>query len=671
MQRRYQSWFVVPAVVTLLVATAPGGAAYLASGENVQGTVVNGSVNKYRFSLQANQFFAIRASWENGDDFAVGWEWFGPDGGPFHNERRIDPGPGCVSLFRKAVAAGIHEARVTDYNGEFPGPDSGTYRLSFLRFPGPLNGSGDPQDTDSQWFTLPSRDEPLQLQCSVSNLSDLDIFPYKVDKPGGSITATMRTTSGDLAPTIVGYDPNGDAVARQWRTDPGEVTAGLTYDVAGTYWFLCMSYAGDTTGDYELTIGNSPPGPYVTQADPEQDGAVLPNASVMLHFSETMRMGNVNANLLFRRLADGADAAAGAAVPFTTSWSQQDEVVITPTAPLAVNARYRVTVPAGVRSSAGGRMASAYRLTFGTQGLLQDTFPKDERVDVSRWSRQTLYFRTAVDGPSVVSRFRLRDTTGANVALTYDPGYGDDVAMFRLVQPLKATETYTATLRKGVIYDGNATTWVETYSFTTWDRPVVTDWQPVGRCAPGAKITATFDRPMTRWQTRQQVSVYRADDLAPVTGTFRWSADSTQFTFTPDSPWALDTMYGVVIGENATDQDGNPLGYEKRWYFTPRATPPTSSAVALTAVAVPTRAGTTQVSVTLSAPASVEATVLNLAGRVVATLPPRELPAGTSTLLWNGRSATGTAVPSGRYLARIEARTAGGASAQCIVPLQR
>jgi len=67
---------------------------------------------------------------------------------------------------------------------------------------------------------------------------------------------------------------------------------------------------------------------------------------------------------------------------------------------------------------------------------------------------------------------------------------------------------------------------------------------------------------------------------------------------------------------------------------------------------------------TLSAPAAVTVTVLNLAGRVVA-MPAQavSLAAGTERVLWSGRTAAGTRAPGGRYLVRLIARDNGGRQA--------
>jgi hypothetical protein len=102
---------------------------------------------------------------------------------------------------------------------------------------------------------------------------------------------------------------------------------------------------------------------------------------------------------------------------------------------------------------------------------------------------------------------------------------------------------------------------------------------------------------------------------------------------------------------------------------------PTGSARAVASLAItgaaaaPTVAGA-EILFTLSAPAQVTVEVLNLAGRPVALLAgERTTNAGVQRLAWNGQSATGTAAPAGRYLARITARDAAGAQATAVIPL--
>ncbi len=92
------------------------------------------------------------------------------------------------------------------------------------------------------------------------------------------------------------------------------------------------------------------------------------------------------------------------------------------------------------------------------------------------------------------------------------------------------------------------------------------------------------------------------------------------------------------------------------------------ASVAVNAAAVPTAMGA-QVSVSLTSAAAVSVSICNIAGREVAALPPADLPAGVSTLLWNGLSANGTKAPPGQYLVRVTARSAGGGQANALTTL--
>lgn len=89
----------------------------------------------------------------------------------------------------------------------------------------------------------------------------------------------------------------------------------------------------------------------------------------------------------------------------------------------------------------------------------------------------------------------------------------------------------------------------------------------------------------------------------------------------------------------------------------------------VTSSAAPTHSGTVAVTVSLSSDASVELSVCNLAGRVVAVLPAQTMAEGLTTLLWNAKSTTGTAMPTGNYLLRLTARRADGSESQSVSTL--
>jgi hypothetical protein len=93
-------------------------------------------------------------------------------------------------------------------------------------------------------------------------------------------------------------------------------------------------------------------------------------------------------------------------------------------------------------------------------------------------------------------------------------------------------------------------------------------------------------------------------------------------------------------------------------------TEPVLAVTAATALPTPTGA---QIAFTLSAPATISATVRNLAGRPVRALcRGTECGSGPNTLLWNAQSDSGLPVPNGVYLVEIAAQSADGSQARAL-----
>jgi len=84
--------------------------------------------------------------------------------------------------------------------------------------------------------------------------------------------------------------------------------------------------------------------------------------------------------------------------------------------------------------------------------------------------------------------------------------------------------------------------------------------------------------------------------------------------------------------------------------------------------AVPTARGA-QISFTLSQAATVQAEILNLAGRPVQALRPRSFEAGVNCLVWDGKSAAGLPTPSGVYLVNVIARGEDGSESRAMARL--
>lgn len=192
--------------------------------------------------------------------------------------------------------------------------------------------------------------------------------------------------------------------------------------------------------------------------------------------------------------------------------------------------------------------------------------------------------------------------------------------------------------------------------------PTVALWTPKGvGVSRSTPIVIRFSVPMTHGTVQNNFLINK---VKPATGTFTWLG--TKLTYTPAHPWKLGTRYWVTVGRHARSTFGVEIGADKLWGFTTVAAVPAM----VTAAATPTATGA-QITLNLASAANVTVSVRNLAGREIAVLQPGQLAAGVQTLLWNGKSATGTKAPAGTYLLRVNARAADGTSCSALTALRR
>ncbi len=99
---------------------------------------------------------------------------------------------------------------------------------------------------------------------------------------------------------------------------------------------------------------------------------------------------------------------------------------------------------------------------------------------------------------------------------------------------------------------------------------------------------------------------------------------------------------------------------------------PTGSGVAVAGVAgLPTRGAGAEIVFSLSAPADVTVSVLNIAGRPIArVVRDRASEAGAQRVLWSGRTLDGTLAPSGTYLVEVVAKAIDGVQARALTQVR-
>jgi hypothetical protein len=152
-------------------------------------------------------------------------------------------------------------------------------------------------------------------------------------------------------------------------------------------------------------------------------------------------------------------------------------------------------------------------------------------------------------------------------------------------------------------------------------------------------------------------------------GAWGWTTTSTTGATLDKSLTSAGDRWKVRSAANDGYQTGAPT--ESAAVEAVAAVHVASVPLAVMASAAVTRDQNVAITVNLTAAAEVGASVLNLAGREVAVIPTSRLAAGISTVWWNGRSVSGTRVPAGQYLLRLQARSSDGSDANCLVPLRR
>ncbi|MEN6644398.1 MAG: FlgD immunoglobulin-like domain containing protein, partial [Armatimonadia bacterium] len=179
----------------------------------------------------------------------------------------------------------------------------------------------------------------------------------------------------------------------------------------------------------------------------------------------------------------------------------------------------------------------------------------------------------------------------------------------------------------------------------------------------------TYNVPVTspvfisfRWPVQQSTATARVRlrvGITTVKTTMTWATANRKIKLRPASNLAPNTYYHVIIDPGIVCVGGRVLNWSEDYWF---KTAPAATVAAVSVAAAPTASGA-QVTVNLSSAATVRTVICNIAGRVVAELSERDLPAGLSTLVWNGKGSSGTKVPAGTYLVRVDAMGAEGTQA--------
>ena len=180
---------------------------------------------------------------------------------------------------------------------------------------------------------------------------------------------------------------------------------------------------------------------------------------------------------------------------------------------------------------------------------------------------------------------------------------------------------------------------------------------PVSAC-----MFVSFRWPVKQSSVASRVQLKLNTKVIPTVMT--WVTAERKVKLRPKTPLQPGTYYRMNVDPGIVCTSGRVLGWGENYWFQTAAS---SSAVSV--AAAPTAAGA-QVTVNLSSAATVRTLIWNIAGRVVAELAERDLPAGVNSLLWNGRGNSGSKVPAGTYLVKVVAKGAEGTQTTAVTSLQ-
>ncbi|MEI6501465.1 MAG: Ig-like domain-containing protein, partial [Armatimonadota bacterium] len=289
----------------------------------------------------------------------------------------------------------------------------------------------------------------------------------------------------------------------------------------------------------------------------------------------------------------------------------------------------------------------------------------------------TATFSTTMNTTTAQNAFSISPAQGAGVAHGW-PGtfsWVGNKLVYKLSTSLAKTRTYTVTIAKTAKSSAGVAMAVDkTWTFKTNAQPAVTSYAPTGTAVPrstdGKVIKIVFNQPMNHASAQGALWVYKKSATPSATptrpaGAFSWVGNEMRYTFS--AKLAMLTNYVVRLGTGAKSSTGVARSNEFTWTF--KTGNSVSSPSTITVASAPTAVGA-QIMLNLSAAANVTVSIRNLAGREIATLTPGRLEAGVHSLLWNGKSRTGTQVPDGTYLLQVSANTTDGACAQAITALQ-
>jgi methionine-rich copper-binding protein CopC len=450
---------------------------------------------------------------------------------------------------------------------------------------------------------------------------------------------TITTANITMRTTIGGTAVNG-TIAYSAATRTATFTPSATLAQTTGYTVTVSTGVKDAAGNamaanfvFAFTTGDTT-APTVTTVVPANNATgVALNTTVKVTFSEAMDQSTITTSTVTLR-----NTATSGLVTATLAYDgATNTATLTPSAPLASNTNYTVTVTTGAKDVSGNPLGTNFTSTFTTLNLdstpptVTAVSPLNNSINVPTNTTVQVTFSEPIDQLTLTATtVSLKNTvTSAVVAgsLSYD--VGTNKVTFTPSGPLSNGTSYTLTVLGGAsgVKDlaGNPLAANFTSSFTT---AAVTDVTPptiVSRTptngatgvAVNSNVTITFSEPMDATTINgTTISIKPTAGGANLAATVTCNSPCTVATLDPTADLSNNTNYTVTVTTGVKDAAGNALAAQSTSTFTTIAdtTAPTIIATSPTNGATNVPVGTA-VTVTFSEdmdPLTINATTFTL-----------------------------------------------------------
>lgn len=387
-------------------------------------------------------------------------------------------------------------------------------------------------------------------------------------------TFTLRITGGAAVAGSVTYNPttrSAEFKSTAGLPNPANITATITTgakDLAGN--------ALATAFNWSFTTADQTPPSVIATTPANGANGVSINTLVTVTFSEAMDASTITAANLTMRATESGTAMTGTVAYNTTT----HVATFTPSATLAQNTSYTVTVSSSVKDAAGNTIGTPYPFVFTTGDTVPPTvlqvIPKADSVNVPTNSTIQVFFSETMDQSTINASTVTLRTTVTSVLVTTNLSYNASTNVLTVTGTLAPSTGYTLTIAAGATgvkdISGNPLAATFISRFTTAALPDITPPKVISITPVNGATSIAIDTVVrVRFSEAMLPSTISSSSI-----TLRLTGGSTNVAATvvcaatpctevvvdPTVNLFNDTSYTVTVTTNVKDLTGNALALD-------------------------------------------------------------------------------------------------------------